>query len=90
MREVWQQHNCTSRSMNVCACRWMHHVPGDQTWCQLAYLKYSNLYRNHSTYFVLCSCIVLFAESHDVDTLQAGVPGLVTQLVHYSAYRQLP
>ena len=37
-----------------------------------AYLKDSNLNRNHSADFVLGSCIVLFAKSHDVDTLQLG------------------
>ena len=35
-----------------------------------SYIIYCDLYRNDRPFLILCSCIVLFAESHDIDTLQ--------------------
>lgn len=37
---------------------------------EIAHLKHSDLHWDDCTNFVLCGCIVLFAECHDVDTLQ--------------------
>lgn len=36
----------------------------------LTYLKDCDFYRNHSADLVLCCCIILFTESHDVYSLQ--------------------
>ena len=39
----------------------------------MSYLKASNFHRNDCAYFVLCCCIVLLTELHDVQTLHATI-----------------
>lgn len=41
--------------------------------CGVSHLKASDLHRYDSAYFVLCCCVVLLTELHDVQTLHASI-----------------